>query len=189
MLLGLAILSNPVVVLLYGAKWQAAALPLAFLTLAYALTAAIGLASELFILRHQTGRQVKIEAVRSTVGFLAFAAGATLNLQLAAAGKVVEALVALFLYRSVLGELLQSPEGALRKVYQESVLLTLAAVSPSLILMLGTGFSATTPISLILGSVVIGIVLWALLLLKLKHPLMDELHRLIKSRYPRRSAV
>ena len=51
MMFGLAVLSQPIIHILYGAKWQAAALPLSLLTVAYAISVGIGMTSELFILR------------------------------------------------------------------------------------------------------------------------------------------
>ena len=137
--------TEPVISLLYGEKWQAAATPLALLTIAAAITVAIGMTAEIFIIRHQTKRQLRIEIVRAAFGYSAFAAGAMVSLTLAAAAKMAEAVFAFLLYRKPMLELIGAPEGDLRRVYLEGFVLTLAAVLPALLLMAWWDWSPVTP--------------------------------------------
>lgn len=180
MMFGLAILAGPVVHILYGEKWQAAAPPLALLTISYGVTVAIGMSAEVFILRHQTHRQLRLEGVRAAVGISLFCAGAAVSLTLAAAAKVAEAAFAYLLYRKPMAELVGGPAGALRIIYREAILVSLAAVVPALLLMQYSGWSPETP-PLYLGlAIFAGVLAWALLLMKLRHPIYLECARLLR---------
>ncbi|URD61540.1 oligosaccharide flippase family protein [Sphingomonas sp. KRR8] len=179
MMIGLAILAQPVIHLLYGPKWQAAATPLSLLTLASAVTIAIGMVAEVFILRHETKQQVRIEAIRSGAGIGLFALGALVSLPLAAAAKLAEALLAFLLYRRPMNRLVGGPAGELRRVYAEGLLVSAAAVLPALGLMLWTRFSPETGLLPIIASVLAGVLLWSLLLLRRKHPIATEILALV----------
>jgi O-antigen/teichoic acid export membrane protein len=185
---GCAVLAQPLVHLLYGAKWQEAALPLALLMLAAAVTLAIGMSAEVFVLRHETRRQLKIESFRSVAGFLLFVGGAMISLPVAAAAKLVEAVVAFVLYRQPMDRLVAGPAGQLNSVYLESLLLSAAATFPSLILMAWSDWSPTTPIALVLAAVLAGSLCWAAFLIWKRHPIASEAiraGRLIRTKQPR----
>jgi O-antigen/teichoic acid export membrane protein len=181
MLFGLAVLAQPVVQLLYGAKWQAAAMPLSLLTVATAITLAIGMTSEVFILRHATQRQIKIESVRAVAGFVLFGAGALISLPAAAAAKMAEAVLAWLLYRRPMAQMVGGPKGELRRVYLEGSLLSIAAILPSVLVMISTGWSPDTPLPLIMAGVAAGSVLWAMVLVQHRHPIAGELERLLRA--------
>lgn len=182
MMFGIAILAQPVIAILYGSKWQAAATPLTLLTIAAAITVAIGMTAEIFILRHQTARQVRIEIARAMFGYAAFAAGAMVSLTLAAAAKVAEALFAFLLYRKPMAELLGGPDGALRRTYLEGLMVAAVAVLPALLLMIWHGFSPMTPLPQIVVAIVAGVLGWAVLLRQIRHPLYLECTRLLDKR-------
>lgn len=179
MLLGLAILAQPVIHILYGEKWQAAATPLSLLAIAAAITLALGMTSELFIVRHQTQRQVKLESVRAVVGFILFAGGALISLPAAAAAKIAESIFAFFLYRKPIEELIEGPKGALRTIYSEALILSAAASLPSLILMQLHNWSPLTPALQLTASIGLGGILWAALLWYRRHPIAIEVSRLL----------
>ena len=178
MMIGIAVLAQPIISILYGEKWQAAATPLALLTIAAAITVAIGMTAEIFIIRHQTKRQLRIEIVRAAFGYSAFAAGAMVSLTLAAAAKMAEAVFAFLLYRKPMLELIGAPEGDLRRVYLEGLLLTLAAVLPALLLMAWWDWSPVTPLLQIAAAILLGVFGWVILLIVLRHPIYQECARL-----------
>ncbi len=179
-LCGLAILSSPIIDLLYGAKWQAAALPLALLSISYGITLAIGMSAEVFILRHRTQQQFRIESIRALVGFLLFCGGSAISLTLAAAAKVAEAVFAFLLYRKPMIELVGGPDGALRQIYVEAVMVATAAVLPALLLMIWSAWSPATPLLHLAIAVLAGVICWAALLIRLRHPLYLECARLLQ---------
>jgi len=174
---GLAILARPLVLLLYGPQWVSAADPLSLLMLAVAVTLAVGMTSEIFVLRHETGRQVGIEAIRSCVGLALFVAAAFVSLTAVAAAKLLEAIFAFLIYRRPMSRLIDAPEGELESLYRESLLLGSVAALPVLVVMLATGWSATTPWSWIVAAVFCGVCLWGALLFRRRHPLAAELVR------------
>ena len=180
MMFGLAVLAQPVIHILYGIKWQAAATPLAFLMVASAVTVSIGMTSEIFILRHDTRRQVKIESVRAVAGFSMVAGGAMISLPVVAVAKVAESILAFFLYRIPMTQLIGGPTGKLRRVYLEGLLLSATAVIPSFILMCWTHWSALTSLPLIIASTAMGGLLWAVLIFQRRHPIALEVERLIR---------
>ena len=180
MMFGLAVLAQPIIHILYGSKWQAAATPLSLLTVASAITVAIGMTSELFILRHQTPRQVKIESVRAAAGFLLFVGGALISLPAASAAKVAESLLALILYRRPMVAMVGGPGGALRRVYFEGLALTVAAVLPVFLLMCWTKWSALTSLPAAVACTALGGLLWFAILLQRGHPITAEAARLLR---------
>jgi O-antigen/teichoic acid export membrane protein len=183
MMLGLAVLARPVIQVLYGAKWQAAAAPLSLLTISYAIVVAMGMTSEVFILRHETPRQVKIEMFRALAGFALFTGGAMIGLVWAAAAKIGEAAIAFLLYRRPMARLVGGPESdPLGSVYLESLALTLAAVAPSLAVMIWTGWSPRSPVAVVIGAILFGGVLWLALLVARRHPIYLEAARLFRRR-------
>ena len=181
-LVGIAILAQPLILTLYGAKWQPAANPLALLAIAAAAVIGIGMTTEVFVLREENRKQVKIEGVRAVLGLALFAAGSSISLTVAAAARLLEAVGALLFYFSPMKRLLQAPKGALRRLYVEAIILTAVACGPSLALMVAYDFSPQTPLLAICGAVLLGALLWAALLFSRGHPLGDEALRLLRSR-------
>jgi hypothetical protein len=174
------LLAGPVIHTLHGAKWQAAAGPLALLTLSFAITAAIGMSAEVFILRHRTQQQLRLESIRALVGFLFFCGGSAISLTLAAGAKMAEASIAFLLYRKPMIELVGGPAGALRRIYFEVLMLTAIAVLPTFVLMMWFRWAATTSLASIAIAVLLGVICWAILLVKLDHPLYRESARLLR---------
>jgi len=174
MMLGMAVLSRPFINLLYGEKWLGAALPLTFLMLALFVVLGIGMQWHVFVLRKETALQTKLEAIRATAGLSMFAIGCLISLPAAAAARLGEGIVAYFLYRPHMDRLIGISRGRLDRLYVECLALALAAVLPSLLLMLWSRFDAGTPLLLIFAAVTLGVVSWAALLVRLRHPVLEE---------------
>jgi O-antigen/teichoic acid export membrane protein len=187
MLFGLAVLAQPVIHILYGAKWQAAATPLALIAIAYAVTVGIGMTSELFILRHETRRQVRIEGLRAATGFLMFAGGAMISLTAAAAAKVAEGVLASILYRKPMMQMIGAPQGELRRVYLEGLMLSAAATLPALALMTWMHWSERTSLVAVVSSTALGGVLWLVLLFHRQHPIAVEFMRVLNRKADEKS--
>jgi hypothetical protein len=145
-----------------------------------AIAATIGLTAEVFILRHRTKQQVRIEVLRAIFGYAAFTAATTVSLTLAAAAKVAEAVIAFLLYRKPMTELVGGPSGALRDIYLEALLATSAAVAPAGLLMTWFDNSPATPLPYIIAAVAAGVMCWAVLLISRGHPLYLELVRVLR---------
>jgi O-antigen/teichoic acid export membrane protein len=178
LMLGVAILSAPIIRLLYGERWLGAALPLSFLMLGSFIILGLGMHRQVFNLRKQTALQTRLEAIINASGFLLFCGGALISISAAAAARTVEALIAYFLFRRRLDRLTGAPPGALTALHRECLGLCFVAVLPSLALMMWTGFDPATPLLWILAAVFLGVIGWALGLMYVKHPILQELQRL-----------
>ena len=177
LLMGIAVFSGPLIHVIYGEKWLGAATPLSLLMVAHLIGLGFGMNWELCILTKRTGWQARMEATKALVGSIAFVAGAFFGLAGAASGRVVEALTGLVIYGPRMREMADTKAGELLRVYRESALLTVAAVGPSLLLMLSTLWSPATSWWHIGPAIAVGIVLWLAVLRKLRHPLLDEIER------------
>lgn len=184
-MLGMTILSQPLVNLLYGPKWLGAATPLALIMLSTAVTLAIGMSAEVYILRHETRKQAKIETFRAIFGLILFLIGAAFSLTFAALAKALEVLIAYFIYRRPMDQLVGGRPGELEGVYRESLFLAIVACLPSGLLTVLYGNSPNTPLPFVFGSVALGVLLWALLIVRLRHPIFDEVASTVH--YRRRS--
>ncbi len=179
LLIGIAVLAGPLVLLLYGARWLPAALPLALLMVAQFVVLGFGMNWELFVLRKETSRQTRIEFARATIGTVIFTIGCLFGLGAAAFGRIVEALVGYVLYRPHIDRLAGTKTGEVRIIYFESLQLTLVAVLPAILVMSWWHWSPYVPLAAISAAAVIGGVGWFMLLRRLQHPLAEEAARLL----------
>ncbi|SFM88104.1 oligosaccharide flippase family protein [Methylobacterium pseudosasicola] len=175
LILGLCVLSRPAVYLLYGRDWLGVALPLSILLIAQFIVIGFGMNWELFVLRAETGRQTKFEIVRALVGVVAITAGSMLNLAMATAGRIAEAIAGYVLYRPHMDRLAEVPPGRLDAVYIESLTLAAFAAGPSFALMVLNSWNYETPIWEIALAVVLGICLWLFALKWQDHPIWAQL--------------
>jgi O-antigen/teichoic acid export membrane protein len=179
LVLGLAVLARPAINIIYGPKWDEAATPLSLLMIAQFVTLSFGMNWELFVIRDETAKQTKYETIRSLVGLVFFAAGSLINLGAATIGRVLEALVGAAIYLPKMTQLSDARPHELTRIYVNSAGLTIAAITPSIVVMFAYRWSAVTPPSVIALGVTMGLVFWLAALRYLRHPLLDEIKRLI----------
>lgn len=177
---GIAVLSGPLVHILYGPEWAGAAMPLAILMAGQFIAIGFAMNWELCVLTERTGWQARVEAFRAVAGLIAFALGATLNLSTAAAGRIVEALLGFFVYRPRMAEMADAAPGEVREAYRGSGVLALLAVGPVIAIMALSGWSPATQPGLLLAAVLAGGAAWGLALRHTGHPLFDEISSLIQ---------
>jgi O-antigen/teichoic acid export membrane protein len=179
LVVGLAVLARPAINIIYGPKWGEAALPLSLLMFAQFVTLSFGMNWELFVIRDETAKQTKYETIRSLIGLVFFAAGSMINLGAATLGRVLEALVGAVIYLPKMTKLSDARPHELTKIYVKSAGLTVAAVAPSVAIMIAYGWSATTPRPIVALGVATGVILWLAALRYSRHPLLDEILRVI----------
>jgi O-antigen/teichoic acid export membrane protein len=180
--IGVALLSAPVIQRLYGAQWLDAAWPLSLLMIAFFISLGTGMAWEVFVLRKETRLQMRIEVTRSSVGFLLFLSGAAISLTAAAGAKVLESILTYVLYRRHMDRLVGAAPGELRRVYLLNLKLTAVAIAPTFALMIWWRWSPLTPLPAIFAAVLAGVGGWTTFLFSWKHPLAQEVTRLLASR-------
>lgn len=181
---GLSVLAGPLIFHLYGPKWIEAASPLAVLAIAHLLLISMTMTWEIFVIRDETSRQARFEFIKSGFGFLVFVIGSVFNITAAAGARIVEALFALGLYTPHLTRMTSTTIGEFLVIYLRSALVTLAAIFPSLALMIYHDWAYEVPILQMVIAVVLGIVCWLALLAAMRHDVMDEIRRLL-ARVPR----
>ncbi len=181
---GLAVIAKPFIAYVYGEKWVAAAGPLAFLALASILYTSATMTWELFTATGRLRDQTRVETIRVVIGTAAFALGCMVSMEVAAATRVLDAVVALFIYRPYLNEMTQTSSRDFRPIYVQSGIVTLLAIAPAGALIGVSG--ATLPsVPALLTAILLGMALWAGGLFAMKHPLADEIKRMA-ARLPQR---
>jgi O-antigen/teichoic acid export membrane protein len=181
-LMGLAVLSGPVIRIVYGPVWLPAAAPLSLLLISQLITMCFGMNWELFVIRDEVGKQTRIEFIRSAVWIAACLFGCAFGINGAAAASVVAAVLGLLMYLPHVRRLSGIAPGALWSIYRRSGLLTIAAVLPSLLLMMLTGWSSETPLPIILMAAGLGLAIWCVALRQMDHPLWTEVRLLLAAR-------
>ena len=178
-LLGLAVLSGPVIFIVFGPVWVPSATPLSLLLIAQVIMMCFGMNWELFVLHDQVSAQSRIEVVRSIIWVAACAIGCSFGLIGAASASVVAALVGLLMYVPHVRRLSGTPKSALTSIYRRSGALTVVAVLPSLVLMVVSHWSFRTSLVWICFAVCLGIVCWCLALRLLNHSLWTDAKTLL----------
>lgn len=177
-LIGIAILAKPAIFILYGEQWLRAAAPLSVLMVAQFIAIGFSMNWELFVLKDETARQTRIEAVRATLSLSAFTVGCLFSLTAAAAGRVVDCLVGFALYHRHIKRIAEVSGAEIGRIFGASLVLTIGAVAPSAALMIWTGWSPRTPVVAIAAAVLAGMAIWLVLVAIMRHPLAGELRRL-----------
>lgn len=175
---GVALLAGPIVTIIYGEAWAGAATPLALLCIASIVLTSVAMTAEIFVIRHETKRQVRIVFIRTIVGVSLFVAAAFHSLEAAAASRILDALFLQQLYRPHLGRMIDAQPSDFRRVYVRSGLAAMAACAPAAILMIVWRFSTAVPFELLVLAVSSGAVLWLLTLRLCGHFLFEEMMKL-----------
>ena len=181
---GLALLSGPFVLHVYGARWLPACRPLIWLAIGSMIQVSFAMTWEIFAAKGELSTQTRIEIIRTLFSLAAFVAGCFFSLEAAAASRVPEAVFAFLLYRPHLDRMTDTRVRDFAPVYGRSLWLTALAIGPAAILMASTGFSPYTPIAEVLASILLGGLLWLVGLAMCRHTLMRELYMTLKRLRP-----
>ena len=175
---GLATVSGPFIVAVYGRKWVSASQPLCFLALASMIYVSLSMTWDMFVLAGRTAQQAKIEYYRTGFSVCAFAIGCAAGLTGAAASRVLTALVSNELYRPHMNKITDTSFEDFKAIYLRNSLITFVAVAPASAVMAYYHSSENTPILLLIPAIGLGVVAWSLLVIALRHPLRGELAKI-----------
>lgn len=181
---GLGILAKPVLFYVYGERWLPAALPLTFLAMASMILVTITLTGEVLIVTGQVKIQTRVEALRAPISTILFIGACFISIEAAAFSRVVDAIIAVSLYRPHMSRFTATRFKDLLPVYVQSALLTTAATLPSLVAILWADRGIPT-VPQMVGAVALGGVLWLAMLYVLKHPLATEILVTLRHRWPK----
>ncbi len=171
---GLAIFAGPVVLTVYGANWTSAALPLSMLSLSGLIMTSVTMAGEIYLVSGETRQFLHYEVKRSMFGLTLFLIGCLGGLSWAAASRIGEAIGIVYFCRTDLLRITRTEVGDYPPIYRQSLILTVVACAPALLLMFANDWSARTPLLPIAAVVGLGIAAWGLCLWLMRHPLFDE---------------
>lgn len=177
---GVGLLAGPLIRTIYGEKWVGAAPPLAALSVAAILLVSISMTWELFVLCNETGRQTRIEALRSSAGLIMFVGGALIGLTAAAIGRIGESIVTIALYRPHIQRMTSTTLADFMPIYRRSAILTAVACAPALVLMLIYDWSPGTPFPLVILAIAAGVAAWLAAIRLTGHALANEVVTLLK---------
>lgn len=176
LLLGLAVLSRPVVHLLYGDRWLGAAMPLAMLLLGQFVSLGFAMNWELFVLRDELKTQTRLEFMRSLLATAAQSAGAMFSLAAAAASSIFTNIISFGIYHKHMPRLAKAPPSAFYRAYGETALLGGVAALPAFLLMIANDWAADTSLMAVFASVLFGMLLWLWTIVRMDHPALKEIN-------------
>lgn len=176
---GLAIVSAPFIRAIYGPAWVAAAAPFAGVSIAAMLAVSLTMTWEVFVVGNETERQARIEVKRSAFALVLFTIGCLFSLTAAAISRIGESLFSLALYRPHIERLTGTRRSDFMPIYRRCAIATAAACAPAFLLMLAYGWSAATPLLLVIGAVLLGLALWLVSVLLTGHAIAGEIGRFV----------
>ncbi|MEP7222610.1 MAG: oligosaccharide flippase family protein [Novosphingobium sp.] len=189
---GIAVLSAPLVSLLYGPRWMAAAPLLAWVAMAQLCYVAVPLNTDLPLLVGRMRGLIRCYLVETALSVLLLAAAAPFGLRWVAISRFVHGLLWIALYAPFMLGMLELRWRDLLKVYAQSMAATLAAVAPLIAsYWLWQGPAEAGLVQVVCGTLC-GIALWLMALRLLRHPLLAEISAILRDAcaalLPRRAA-
>lgn len=178
---GLAVLAAPVITLLYGEHWQPAAPVLSLLSLAGLVNIALCCRAQVLITVGRVGLLPRAEALVAMVSLAAFAIGARYGIAAAAATQVAAAFIGLLIYAPHVTRAADVTLRDLLAAYARSLVVTVAAAGPPLLLMVHRGWPLELPLVQLLGATAAGIAAWIAAVYLVRHELRQEFDRLIRT--------
>lgn len=186
--LGLALAAEPVVRLLYGPNWMAAAPLLRWTALAEMLFFAVPLQMDIPILLGRIRSLVWINLGDTvlTIGLLGIFA--LWGLEAAAISRLAAAAAWFVIYIGFIAHLLQLPLGRLAGIYLRSLLCALAAGGPLALALNREWFGPEPGFGALILLAGIGVLCWLVALAALRHPAWQEVRMVLDRVIPRRLA-
>ena len=178
---GLAILAGPMIYWVYGPKWVAAAPILSLLCVAQMVHIAMSMTGEVFVIKDELDRQMRIEIVRAVCMVGLFYVGATWGMQAAAASRMIEAAVTVALYAPHMRRMTGLGYRNFAAIYGRSLKLVAAALAPAAILMQSAGWRHDVAPLHLAGCIVAGIVAWVAAAFFTAHPIADEIRKVAQA--------
>lgn len=179
--LGIALLSPYVLTVIYGPQWSPAAVALSLLCVASAISVSVSLSAELFLATGNVNTQARLEMKRACISTVLFTAGALISFEVAAATRIIDAVLAVWLYRPHVKAMAGVTSRDFSSIYKVGGFLTVLALLPSAAALLFFPESLRHLPGLI-SSILAGVLLWVGGLQLVSHPLLNPLKKLIASR-------
>ncbi|MEJ2410274.1 MAG: oligosaccharide flippase family protein [Novosphingobium sp.] len=180
-MVGLALTAEPLVLLLYGPNWIAAAAPLRWTAIAEIFFVAIPLQMDVPLLLGQIRKLVWVNLLDTVAAVTILAVGCTMGLEQAAQSRVVYGLVWWTIYAIYLGHILDFRIRQLLAVYARSAVCALAAGLPLIAAFGIGGYGAALPFPMLLLLSGLGVLTWLAALALTRHPAWIEIRSMIET--------
>jgi len=177
---GIAVLATPLVSLLYGARWLAAAPLLTWVALAQLCYVAVPLNTDLPLLLGRMRGLIHRYFAETALSVLLLAMAAPFGLRWVAISRFVHGLLWILLYAPFMLEMMGLRLRALLRVYMQSMVATLAAVAPLLASYILWHGPAETGFLQAASGTLAGIALWLAALWLMRHPLFYEMGAILR---------
>ena len=177
---GIAVLSQPLIAMLYGAKWMAAAPLLGWVALAQLCYISLPLNADLPLLLGRMKGLIHRNVAETVASVLLIALAAPFGLVWVAVSRFVHGLLWMAIYAPFMRDMLGFRWRELAAVYARSLLATGAAVAPLLASYALWHGPADCGIGQAIAMVLIGISLWLLTLRLTGHPLFAEMAAMLR---------
>lgn len=171
----LAVLSEPVILLLYGPGWASAAPLLAFVALAECCFVALPLHMDLPILLGRMRVLLWFNLVDTALSVGTLTIGASFGVEAAAASRIVYGLGWFFLYALWLQKMVGFRWSAALRVYAASTIVSGITIAPALYAIYGWKTAATLDFYSLVITGISSVLAWALALILVRHPAREDI--------------
>lgn len=178
---GLAVLAGPVIHLLYGNHWVAAAPLLSLLAFASMIDIALCCRMQVLIAAGRVNFLPRIEAVLAIVNLGLFTFGATIGLTAAAGTRIVGSVIIVLAYAPAILRATDVRAGELVRAYAKSLIVAVAAVLPPLLLMMALGWPQSLPPLQLFGAIAAGGLAWLATIYVTGHALRGEIDGIVRA--------
>jgi O-antigen/teichoic acid export membrane protein len=182
--LGIALLAPYVLTVVYGAQWTPAAVTLSFLCVASAVAISVSLSGELFLATGNVNTQARLQVKRAMISTVLFVVGALISLEAAAATRIIDSIIVVWLYRPHVKAMAGVTSKDLSSIYKVGSVLTVLALAPSAAALLFAPHILQHLWGL-MSVVMAGVLFWGVGLHLVSHPILRPLHKLIEARRTR----
>lgn len=174
-MLGLAVVAEPLIRIIYGEKWLEAAPLLRWIALAQLCFVALPLHVELPILLGRMKSLIHRNVLDTLASIVFLSAGAWFGLQWAAASRLIYGIIWIAIYASFLRQIVGFRWPNILAGYAKSGISAIASIVPLLLMFTFWQSPHDITIFALLIGTGTGAVLWLFALILLKHPLSNEL--------------
>ena len=172
---GIAVMAEPLVDMLYGSRWLAAAPLLAWVALSQLCYSALPLNGDLPILLGRKRELINRNIADAALSVALLALAAPFGLIWVAVSRFAHGLLWIALYASFMRGILNFSWSGLLRVWGKSLLVTLAAVGPILASYALWRGPAEAGFVQAIGGALAGVLCWLAALLLIRHPLFAEI--------------
>lgn len=181
-LAGVAVLSAPMIHLLYGPQWDVAGRILPALCLVVAIEAARTGGMEIFLIKDRLGANAKLEFVRSIYVIALTVVAARFGLAAVLWARVIESLITLGVYTVAMQRFDALPWRQAWRVFGVNAVLALAAAGPAFLLMEAWGWPSVLRFEAYVQTIGAGALCWLAALVAMRHPFVRRGREIARAR-------